>query len=84
MVVVVVVVVVAVIVVVVVVVVILLYSKINSNSPQIIPPIKFNLISPFLQLIIGPGYNLPTFFRIAVRDPEVTKILLESWNPLRK
>lgn len=32
----------------------------------------------------GPGYNLPTFFRIAVRDPKVTRILLESWKGLAK
>lgn len=32
----------------------------------------------------GPGYNMPTFFRIAVRPEDITKILLDSWDPLRK
>ncbi|KAM3568085.1 hypothetical protein VYU27_009789 [Nannochloropsis oceanica] len=32
----------------------------------------------------GPGYNMPTFFRIAVRDAKLTNILLEAWSPLRK
>lgn len=27
----------------------------------------------------GPGYNMPTFFRIAVREPGVTKV--GGWNP---
>jgi len=31
----------------------------------------------------GPGYNLPTFIRIAVRDEKVTKILIDAWEPLR-
>ncbi|TFJ82504.1 hypothetical protein NSK_006183 [Nannochloropsis salina CCMP1776] len=32
----------------------------------------------------GPGYNMPTFFRIAVRDPKVTNILLGSLRRLAK
>ena len=30
----------------------------------------------------GPGYNMPTFFRIAVRPDEPTDILLNSWKSL--
>lgn len=30
----------------------------------------------------GPGYNLPTFIRIAVRDEQVTQILIDSWESL--
>lgn len=29
-----------------------------------------------------PGYNLPTYIRIAVRNPEMTKILLDAWKSL--
>ncbi|KAG3108051.1 hypothetical protein PI124_g11629 [Phytophthora idaei] len=30
-----------------------------------------------------PGYNLPTFVRIAVRSPEQTAVLLKAWEPLQ-
>lgn len=30
-----------------------------------------------------PGYNMPTFFRIAVKDEELTRSLLAAWAPLR-
>ena len=32
----------------------------------------------------GPGYNMGTFFRIAVRPEDVTKVLLDAWEPLRQ
>ena len=31
-----------------------------------------------------PGYNLPTFFRVAVRSPKLTDHLLEALRPLMK
>lgn len=31
-----------------------------------------------------PGYNLPTFVRIAVRDAAKTEVLLRAWEPLRE
>jgi hypothetical protein len=31
----------------------------------------------------GPGYNMPTYFRIAVRARDVTDYLLDSWDPLK-
>lgn len=30
----------------------------------------------------GPGYNMPTFFRIAVREPGVTKVCMWVWMML--
>nr|CCA22387.1 conserved hypothetical protein [Albugo laibachii Nc14] len=31
----------------------------------------------------SPGYNLPTYIRIAVRSPEKTNILLQAWKSLQ-
>jgi hypothetical protein len=61
-------------------------SILKPGNPILSPVVWLRLSYPSdvsTYVCAGPGYSMPTYFRIAVRHPDITKILLESWEPLR-